>query len=54
MRERLHGAVDAEAGHAKGKEPPGRKATSITSGRSYTLPLVAVLVCIRMSFRFIP
>ena len=40
----LRGADAAEAGHVKGKEPEGRKATSITSGRSYSLSLVGVLV----------
>lgn len=50
----LCGADAAEAGHLKGEEPKGRKATSITSGRSYLLSLVGVLVCMRMSFRFMP
>ena len=50
----LRGADAAEAGHAKGKEPKGRKATSIASGRFYSLSLVGVLVRIRMSFRFVP
>lgn len=50
----LHGADVAEAGHVRGKDPKGRKATSITSCRSYTLLLVAVLVRIRMSLRFVP
>lgn len=42
----LRGADAAEAGHVKGKEPKGRKATSIIMGRSYSLSLVRVLVCI--------
>lgn len=50
----LRGVDVAEAGHVKGKEPKGRKASSITIGRSYSLSLVGVLVRIRMSFRFVP
>ena len=46
----LRGAEAAEAGRVKGKEPKGRKATSITSGRSYSLSLVGVLVRIYKSF----
>lgn len=40
----LRGADVAEAGHVKEKEPKGRKASSITIGRSYSLSLVGVLV----------
>lgn len=40
----LRGAEIAEAGHVKEKEPKGRKASSITIGRSYSLSLVGVLV----------
>lgn len=50
----LRGADAAEAGHVKGKEPEGRKATSITSGRSYSLSLVGVLVRIISRFRLLP
>lgn len=50
----LRSADAAEADHVKGKEPKGRKATSIIMGRSYSLSLVVVLVRIRMSFRFMP
>ncbi len=42
----LRGADAAEAGHVKGKEPKGCKATNIIMGRSYSLSLVRVLVCI--------
>ena len=40
----LRGANVAEVGRVKGKEPEGRKATSIIMGRSYSLSLVGVLV----------
>lgn len=40
----MRGTNMAEAGHATAKEPKGRKASSITIGRSYSLSLVGVLV----------
>lgn len=40
----MRGADVAETGYVKEKEPKGRKASSITSGRSYSLSLVGVLV----------
>ena len=45
----LRGAEVAEAGHVKEKEPKGRKASSITIGRSYSLSVVGVLVRIYKS-----
>ena len=40
----MRGGDVAEAGHVKEKEPKGRKASSITIGRSCSLSLVGVLV----------
>lgn len=49
---RLHGVVDAEAGHAKGKEPPGRRATSIIKAGSFII-FLGWGACVHPYFDFV-